>query len=131
MPVVLITVGASGEVKGWNPAAARLFGAPAAAALGRRVHEVLHAPRLGEIVTSGAVSEEVLTVTTASGQRVTVEWSAVMLDDAGGGVGEIMLIGRDMTEQLRAELERKEALRVAAMATWSADWDGRGDGVVG
>lgn len=123
MPVALITVGCSGDVKGWNPAAEQLFGVPAAAALGRAVHELLGCPRLGAIVSSGAVSEEVLTVTTAGGLHVTVQWSAVILDEASAGVGDIMLIGRDMTEQLRVELERREALRVAAMATWSADRD--------
>ena len=125
MPVALITAGASGEVKGWNPAAERLFGVSAAAVLGARVDEVLHAPRLGEMVAAGAGSEEVLTVTTAAGRQITVEWSAVLLDEAEQGVGDIMLIGRDMTEQRRAELERSEALRLAAMATWSADRDGR------
>ena len=126
MPVALITVAPRGEVKGWNPAAERLFGVPAAVALGRRVHDVLHTPRLGQIVTSGSALEEVLTMTTASGAEVTVEWSAVVLDDDAAGVGDVMLIGRDTTEQLRAELERREALRVAAMATWSTDPDGGG-----
>ncbi len=124
MPVALITVGPSGQVKGWNPAAERLFGVPGAAALGGVVHELLNAPRLGEIVAVGAGSEEVVTVTTPSGQEITVEWSAVILDEVAEEAGDIMLIGRDMTEQLRAEQERGEALRAAAMATWSTDRDG-------
>ena len=50
-----------------------------------------------------------------------VEWSAIALEPAGGGGEDMMLIGRDMSAQLRAEHERREAMRAAAMGTWTAD----------
>jgi PAS domain S-box-containing protein len=121
MPVALITVDSLGRILGWNPAAELMLGHSAAVTLGVPLQDLVSAPGLLEIITAGGVSDQVLAVSTATGEQVMVEWSAITLGPAADGAEDIMLIGRDMSAQLRAEHERREALRAAAMATWTAD----------
>ena len=121
MPVALITVDSLGHILGWNPAAEVLLGHPEAAALGMVVQDLVSAPELLDMITSDGISDHVVEVSSAAGDRLMVEWSAITLETPGGGARDMMLVGRDLSAQLRAEHERGEALRAAAMATWTAD----------
>ena len=131
MPVALITVDSLGHILGWNPAAEVLLGHPEAAALGMVVQDLVSAPELLDMITSDGISDHVVEVSSAAGDRLMVEWSAITLETPGGGARDMMLVGRDMSAQLRAEHERREALRAAAMATWTADCLAREPVVVG
>lgn len=123
IPVALVTLSAGGDVQRWNPAAEKLFGHTEAEAAGRPLPELIGSPGLASVIRGADSSDTVIAAVTRSGEGLLVQWSAVPLEHAPDSTEAVMLIGHDLTEQLRAEAERKEALRIAAMATWSADLD--------
>ncbi len=121
MPAPVVTASLDATVQRWNPAAAELFGFTEAQAVGQQVDVLLDAPRLGELCRQPNTQLELVTSLTAAGDELQVEWTAVPLEPVVEAGEEVMLIGRDQTARIRAEADRRDALRAARMATWTLD----------
>ncbi|MBT8334168.1 MAG: sigma 54-interacting transcriptional regulator, partial [Deltaproteobacteria bacterium] len=72
--------------------------------------EITH--RLEMVITGQATinAERSLSVVTQSGERRTILWSSVLLEDTGYAAPGILSIGKDITDQKKAESSRDQAI---------------------
>lgn len=126
---------ADGLIRDWNPAAERLYGFTAAEMIGQPTSRLIppemadddvHLLRraLGGETISRHLAERVR----KDGERISVALTvAPLFDDVGEPAG-VTVVAHDVTEQLRAEREREEALSqlaeaqaLARLGSWT--WD--------
>lgn len=111
------TVTSEGEICSWNGAAERLFGHPAADVLARNIDDVLDArDALGTEALAGGLEAATrqwgrergipnfdLEVSTQSGERIWINVSTIVFDNARTGRRLFVRLGRDVTERRRTE----------------------------
>lgn len=111
------TVTSEGEICSWNGAAERLFGHPAADVLARNIDDVLDArDALGTEALAGGLEAATrqwgrergipnfdLEVSTRSGERIWINVSTIVFDNARTGRRLFVRLGRDVTERRRTE----------------------------
>ncbi len=120
----IVLCGRDGTIRFWNPGAVRIFGFSEAEALGRSLDIIIperqrarHWEGFDRVMRTGQsryAAGETLAVPalTASGQRISVEFTVVMLRDASGTPDGMAAILRDVTprfEELRALRRRLAA----------------------
>jgi len=119
----ILVADASGTIRLWNSGAERIFGVTAEQAIGQSLNLIIpeklrqrHWEGWGKVMESGVSrygESELLRVPAlrAGGQRISVEFSIVMLKDERGEIDGVAAILRDVTAQweleksLRTELE--------------------------
>jgi PAS domain S-box-containing protein len=111
----------AGTIRLWNRGAERIFGIPAAKAIGQSLDLIIpeglrqrHWEGWGKAMQSGQsrYGEAMLRVPAirGDGSRFSSEFSIVMLKDAAGQVTGVAAILRDVTEQWEREQQLKEQL---------------------
>lgn len=130
MPDALVVCDADGTIRFWNAGAERLFGHPAAEAVGRSLDIVIperlrarHWSGYRETMRTGRSrygAADLLSVPAIrrDGRRISVQFSIMVLRDARQRVCGVAAILRDITEayEQRRDLERQLAdLRSAAV----------------
>jgi PAS domain S-box-containing protein len=120
----ILLMAPDGTIQGWNRGAERLFGYPAAEAVGRSARDLLVPPdRLEEYdrttAEAGAGRESRLeTVRVArDGRRVDVSLTLTPHVEALGEVVAVSSIIRDVSERRRMEAELRQAEQLRALAT--------------
>lgn len=70
-------------------------------------------PRLSDVLAkrSAIVPERALTIVTRSEENRTILWSSVLLENGDTGGNVILAIGKDITDQLQAEIDRDQAIK--------------------
>ena len=108
-----------GTITSWNSAAERLFGYPAAEALGQSIDLVMPPDRAGELedilarVARGETVEHYESVrVTKAGQRFDVSVTVSPIKDADGQIVGASCIKRDVTERKAADRAKDEFLAV-------------------
>ncbi|NJN18447.1 MAG: PAS domain S-box protein [Oscillochloris sp.] len=109
-PLATLEADTQGVITRWNPAAERIFGWPAAEAIGRNAIELL-VPGLArehvEFVVGALLSGEATNSRNENirkdGKLITCQWHNAVLRDADGNVTGWLSQTEDITEQLRAE----------------------------
>jgi PAS domain S-box-containing protein len=126
-PDAIVTKDIDDRVMTWNPSATRIFGVPAAEAIGRNFEEIVvpeHAHehelyrRLREEALAGRPGRIRMESRRADGSTFPSEISAARLPDGEGTV----CIVRDISELIEAELELQE--RAAQLERSNADLEG-------
>ena len=113
----IITVQADDAIDGWNPAAERTFGVPAAQAIGRPIGELLPEAEFGAArrrLADGTEREAFEIVRAQSGgPSLTLAVTLSGLRNRQGGLDELIAIVRDITSQreIEAQLHQSEKLR--------------------
>lgn len=130
----IISNDATGRIVSWNGAAERLFGYPAADAVGKSLHELLispdHAPTrwdqwLDTAHRGGAVLHDDVSCCTASGKSVLVSVSFFPVRNENGEVVAVSGIYRDITEARRIERLFKRTFDSTPAGMLLADTHGR------
>ncbi|HEX5041501.1 MAG TPA: PAS domain S-box protein [Candidatus Polarisedimenticolaceae bacterium] len=128
----IVSKSLDGIILSWNAAAERIFGYPAAEAVGRSIHLIIPPERRGEEeeilrkLRRGQRIEHLETVRVRKdGRRVHVSLTVSPVRDASGRIVGASKVARDVTEQRRAHraLEDSEqrlrlALDAGRMGTW-------------
>lgn len=111
MPLAYIVWDKEFRVTEWNPAAERIFGWPAAEALGKHAYELIVPPEVRPHVddvwksllegdtTNFSVNENI----TRDGTHLVCEWYNTPVRDAAGGIAGVLSMANDVTERKRAE----------------------------
>ncbi|MDP3085432.1 MAG: PAS domain S-box protein, partial [Rubrivivax sp.] len=110
-PVVVVLVDAQGRIEYLNPWGERLTGHRADALVGRDWFDIL-APaadrpawrqRFHNLLAGAPPRLSVYPLLTATGDLLEIEWSAQTLADESGQIRQVVAIGRDVTDRVRAE----------------------------
>ena len=123
-PDAILCCDREGRIRFWNEGAERLFGVPAAQAVGRSLDLIIperqrerHWEGYGQVMATGVsrYGTKLLAVPAlhADGHRLSVEFSIVLLRDADGRPDGVAAILRDATE--RRAKEKTAAERLAAL----------------
>jgi PAS domain S-box-containing protein len=119
-PLGFVTVGPDGLVAGWNPAAERILGRPAAEMLGRRLPDELGAAIAGSLASGGRApggsagvvtgpDDEDVRLHRRSGDAVTIRLTATTAYGRGHEFFGFTAMFEDVTDRRNAELQRDEA----------------------
>jgi PAS domain S-box-containing protein len=114
-------------VTSWNPGAERLYGYPAAEAIGRRI-EFLQAPGtesmtadlIDPLFRGERVSGHEAQARRRDGSLVSVSISTSSIDDADGRIGGISVISHDVTDRHRLEAEVRHAQKLESVGQLAA-----------
>jgi PAS domain S-box-containing protein len=133
MPLAYIVWSHDLLVVEWNPAAERIFGWPAAEAIGRHAFELMVPPEAQPLFErnvadllagDGAAPHFVAEGVRKDGRRVVCQWFDAPLRDAAGRVGGYLSMVNDVTERQQAEEERarlesqlRQAQRIQSLGT--------------
>ncbi|TLM65271.1 MAG: PAS domain S-box protein [Deltaproteobacteria bacterium] len=121
-PDAILAADAGGVIRLWNRGAERIFGVPAAQAIGRSLDLIIpeslrqrHWQGWGKVMSSGVSrygEAELLRVPAlrGDGSRFSAEFSIVMLKDEDGGIAGVAAILRDVTVQWEREKQLREQL---------------------
>ena len=117
-PLAVIEWDPDGRVARWNPAAERVFGYPAAEAIGR--HGSFIAPdgggplpaAGGDLAACGGGARSVLEHVTKDGRTILCEWHSAPLTTEDGRLIGVAALASDITEIREAEREMKETLEI-------------------
>lgn len=118
-PDAILYVDDKGLIQHWNSGAERIFGYPACEAIGQSLDLIIpeklrerHWDGYFKTMASGLskYGTELLSVpsTHRDGQRLSIDFSIVMLKDSQGKVAGIAAIMRDMSDQRQKEKEMRE-----------------------
>jgi PAS domain S-box-containing protein len=130
MPLAYIVWSHDLVVAEWNPAAERIFGWPAAEAVGRHAFELMVPPeaqpvlerRIADLLAGDASARHFVGEgVRKDGCRVVCEWFNAPLLDAGGRVAGYLSMVHDVTERRQAEAERERYLVRAELARLRAE----------
>ncbi|MGZ4809935.1 MAG: PAS domain-containing hybrid sensor histidine kinase/response regulator, partial [Thermoanaerobaculia bacterium] len=112
----IITLDGTGKILEVNPAVVRLMHEPAEAIIGRQITYSIHPDHVADVlsglstvIATGGIAQIEAPVLTALGNYVQVQASASR--QSRKGADAIFVIGRDVTEQRRAESERQALTR--------------------
>ncbi len=123
-PEAIVACDPNGIIALWNGGAERVFGYPAAEALGRSLDLIIpekqrsrHWAGDDKAMATGETTygDTLLKVPAAhrDGRRLSIEFSVALLRDAQGKVAGIAAVIRDSTERWAAERELRAALAAA------------------
>jgi PAS domain S-box-containing protein len=123
-PEAIVACDPNGIIALWNGGAERIFGYPAAEALGRSLDLIIpekqrsrHWAGYDKTMATGETKygDTLLKVPAAhrDGRRLSIEFSVALLRDAQGKVAGIAAVIRDSTERWAADRELRAALAVA------------------
>ncbi len=123
-PEAIVACDPNGIIALWNGGAERIFGYPAAEALGRSLDLIIpekqrsrHWAGYDKTMATGETKygDTLLKVPAAhrDGRRLSIEFSVALLRDAQGKVAGIAAVIRDSTESWAADRELRAALAVA------------------
>jgi PAS domain S-box-containing protein len=123
-PEAIVACDPNGIIALWNGGAERIFGYPAAEALGRNLDLIIpekqrsrHWAGYDKTLATGETKygDTLLKVPAAhrDGRRLSIEFSVALLRDAQGKVAGIAAVIRDSTERWAADRELRAALAVA------------------
>ena len=123
-PEAIVACDPNGIIALWNGGAERIFGYPAAEALGRSLDLIIpekqrsrHWAGYDKTMATGETKygDTLLKVPAAhrDGRRLSIEFSVALLRDAQGEVAGIAAVIRDSTERRAADRELRAALAVA------------------
>ena len=123
-PEAIVACDPSGIIALWNGGAERIFGYPAAEALGESLDLIIpekqrsrHWAGYDKTMATGETKygDTLLKVPAAhrDGRRLSVEFSVTLLRDADGKVAGIAAVIRDSTERWAADRELRAALAAA------------------
>ena len=123
-PEAIVACDPNGIIALWNGGAERIFGYPAAEALGRNLDLIIpekqrsrHWAGYDKTMATGETKygDTLLKVPAAhrDGRRLSIEFSVALLRDAQGKVAGIAAVIRDSTERWAADRELRAALAVA------------------
>jgi PAS domain S-box-containing protein len=126
-PDAVVVSDPSGIIAAWNGGAERVFGYPAAEALGQSLDLIVpekqrprHWAGYDKVMATGETKygDTLLRVpaTHRDGRRLSIEFSVALLRDADGKVAGIAAIVRDATERWAAERELRARLAEAERA---------------
>ncbi|MDB6126296.1 MAG: hybrid sensor histidine kinase/response regulator [Verrucomicrobia bacterium] len=110
----------------WNEGAARLYGVPAAEAVGRTSEEVFPAGELLPLRTAREATLETgdwrheLSVTTRDGRNIVVDLHMTLVRDAAGQPTARLTIATDITEKKKLEEQFLRAQRVESLGLLAA-----------
>jgi two-component system CheB/CheR fusion protein len=116
-PLAIVSIDAGQHVKTWNVSAEQMFGLPAAAVIGRTIHElgegVEGARRIlvEAMADGGATLPHETTVRRKDGSQLSASIFPAPLRAADGTVYAVMGLLQDITERKRLEAERERLLR--------------------
>jgi PAS domain S-box-containing protein len=120
-PEAIVVTDPEGRIRLWNGGAERVFGYPAAQAIGQTLDLIIpeklrdrHWAGFREVMRTGRTryGDELLKVPAVhrDGRRMSVEFSVALLRDDDGRVAAISAIMRDVTERWTAERELRARL---------------------
>ena len=123
-PEAIVACDPNGIIALWNGGAERIFGYPAAEALGRSLDLIIpekqrsrHWAGYDKTMATGETKygDTLLKVPAAhrDGRRLSIEFSVALLRDAQGKVAGIAAVIRDSTERWAADRELRAALAAA------------------
>ena len=123
-PEAIVACDPNGIIALWNGGAERIFGYPAAEALGRSLDLIIpekqrsrHWAGYDKTMATGETKygDTLLKVPAAhrDGRRLSIEFSVALLRDAQGKVAGIAAVIRDSTEHWAADRELRAALAAA------------------
>lgn len=123
-PEAIVACDPNGIIALWNGGAERIFGYPAAEALGRSLDLIIpekqrsrHWAGYDKTMATGETKygDTLLKVPAAhrDGRRLSIEFSVALLRDAQGKVAGIAAVIRDSTERRAADRELRAALAAA------------------
>jgi PAS domain S-box-containing protein len=123
-PEAIVACDPNGIIALWNGGAERIFGYPAAEALGRGLDLIIpekqrsrHWAGYDKTMATGETKygDTLLKVPAAhrDGRRLSIEFSVALLRDAQGKVAGIAAVIRDSTERWAADRELRAALAAA------------------
>jgi PAS domain S-box-containing protein len=123
-PEAIVACDPNGMIALWNDGAERVFGYPAAEALGRSLDLIIpekqrarHWAGYDKAMATGETKygDMLLKVpaTHRDGRRLSIEFSVALLRDADGKVAGIAAVIRDATERWAADRELRAALAAA------------------
>jgi PAS domain S-box-containing protein len=123
-PEAIVACDPDGVIALWNGGAERLFGYPAAEALGRSLDLIIpekqrsrHWAGYDKAMATGATKygDTLLKVpaTHRDGRRLSIEFSVALLRDADGKIAGIAAVIRDATERWAADRDLRAALAAA------------------
>jgi PAS domain S-box-containing protein len=123
-PEAIVACDPNGIIALWNGGAERIFGYPAAEALGRNLDLIIpekqrsrHWAGYDKTMATGETKygDTLLKVPAAhrDGRRLSIEFSVALLRDAQGKVAGIAAVIRDSTERWAADRELRAALAAA------------------
>jgi PAS domain S-box-containing protein len=126
-PDAVVVSDSNGIIAAWNGGAERVFGHPAAEAIGQSLDLIVpdkqrprHWAGYEKVMATGETSygDTLLRVpaTHRDGRRLSIEFSVALLRDADGTVAGIAAIIRDATEHWAAERELRARLAEAERA---------------
>ena len=124
-----------GIITHWNPAAERIFGYPAAEALGRRFHLIVPPDRMQEnhkLMRRARYGDQICAWETVrrakDGRLIDISLTMSAMHDERGEIAAFATIERDITERVKARdslnrvhEELKMATGAAHIGTWFAD----------
>ncbi len=117
----VVTVRADGTVAAWNPAAERLFGITADAALGADLHTLLNGAgdRLGDMIAATgrgeAFEREEVDLSLGNGRQLSLSVSLVPVRGGNGAPESMTLIAQDLAGYQAAQ--RTDALLAAVVSS--------------
>ncbi|MDB6168834.1 MAG: hybrid sensor histidine kinase/response regulator [Verrucomicrobia bacterium] len=116
----------SSRITLWNDGAVRLYGIPAAEAVGRTSEEVFPAGQLGELQDARAITLEKdhwrreLGIVTHDGRHIVVDLHMTLVRDAQGRPTARLTIATDVTEKKKLEEKFLRAQRVEGLGLLAA-----------
>jgi len=119
----IVVSGPDQRITYWNRSAERLYGWPAAEAVGRTMAELLYPAdpayvqaALAAVAQTGAWLGEMHPVT-RTGRRIVAESRWTLVHDAGGAPVSVLTIDTDMTERRQLEQQSYRAQRLESLGT--------------
>jgi two-component system CheB/CheR fusion protein len=116
-PLAIVSIDAQQHVKTWNASAEAMFGVPAAAVMGKTIHELGEGAEgarrilIAAMADGGATHPRETALRRTDGTQLSASIFPALLRAADGTVYAVMGLLQDITDRKRLEAEREQLLR--------------------